>query len=64
MISRYPKIRKSRSNCIKIFNMEDLFSCKMIGEELYESLEEQYNVYTVDDDWARKHDASPKVIND
>ncbi|MCU6768539.1 hypothetical protein OCV73_06200 [Barnesiella propionica] len=44
--------------------MEDLFSCKMVGKGIYETLEEQYDVYTVDDDWSRKHDASPKIIND
>lgn len=44
--------------------MEGLFSCKMIGQGIYESLEEQYDVYTIDDGWARSHDASPKIIND
>lgn len=44
--------------------MESLFSCKMIGQGIYEALEERYDVYTVDDTWGRKHDASPKIIND
>lgn len=39
--------------------MKDLFSCKMMGNDVYDTLEEQYNVYTIDDIWARSHDASP-----
>lgn len=39
--------------------MKDLFSCKMMGNDVYDALEEQYNVYTIDDDWAKSHDASP-----
>ena len=31
----------------------------MMGNGLYNSLEEQYKVYDVDTDWGRKHDASP-----
>ena len=46
------------------FVMKDLFSCKMMGNGLYDALEEQYNAYTVDDHWKRSHDASPKIIND
>ena len=38
--------------------MKDLFSCKMMGSDMYDALEEQYNVYTIDDSWARSHDAS------
>lgn len=39
--------------------MKDLFSCKMMGSDMYDALEEQYNVYEVDTDWGRSHDASP-----
>lgn len=44
--------------------MGSLFSCKMIGQGIYEPLEEQYDVYTISDKWERCHDASPKIIND
>ena len=42
--------------------MKDLFSCKMIGDDMYDTLEEEYNVYTVDDDYIRTHDATPSKI--
>lgn len=38
--------------------MKDLFSCKMMGSDMYDALEEQYNVYTIEDH-ERSHDASP-----
>ena len=47
------------------FVMKDLFSCKMMGSPLYNSQEEEYQIYTIYDKWARKHDASgPDKITD
>lgn len=42
--------------------MKDLFSCKMIGSGICSDLEEQYNAYTIDDDYNRKHDATPSIM--
>lgn len=46
------------------FVMKDLFSSKMMGTGLCDALEEQYNIYTIDPNWAIKHDASSKIISD
>ena len=37
--------------------MNDLFSCKIMGSDMYDALEDQYNVYEIDD-YERCHDAS------
>lgn len=44
------------------FVMKDLFSCKMMGNEMYDALEEQYSAYEVDTSWERIHDAAPPKI--
>ena len=30
-----------------------------MGNRLYDALEEQYNIYTIDPNWKLKHDAAP-----
>ena len=44
--------------------MNDLFSCKMMGSDMYDALEEQYNVYEVDDggEYTKTHDATPSIM--
>lgn len=56
---RTPKIHKRVGKTLILNAMKDLFSCKMMGSDMYDALEEQYNVYEVDTDWGRSHDASP-----